>query len=424
MSEDIKDNLSKCSFCGKSESEELILISGMEEDIQICSDCVKLCQKLIDDNQKKDKPKSGLDMTPTEIKEYLDQYVVGQDNAKKILSVAVYNHMKMLEYYDHIKDGDVEISKSNCLIVGSSGVGKTHMIKHLAKLFKVPYTIVDATTLTESGYVGADVETILQRLLNAAGGNKSKAERGIVFIDEIDKKANPENTNAHITRDVSGVGVQQALLKIIEGSIVDVPLNGKRVHPEAPMIPIDTSKILFICGGAFPGIEDVIKRRLKYKKVKSVGFVGEQEESKSSDDVGYNEIIDKVTPDDFRSFGLIPEFLGRLPVICPFHELTEEELCQILTEPKDALVKQYSAMFKYDNAELEIPEETLKAIAKTAINNKTGARGLRSIMEKVLLNSMYEVPNLTKNKNKAAKIVVTKECVEENLLPEIKFGEA
>lgn len=271
--------------------------------------------------------------------------------------------------------------------------------------------------------VGADVETILQRLLTAAGGNKSKAERGIVFIDEIDKKANPENANAHITRDVSGVGVQQALLKIIEGSIVDVPLNGKRVHPEAPMIPIDTSKILFICGGAFPGIEDVIKRRLKYKKVKSVGLIGEQEDNKISQDIGYNEIIDKVTPDDFRSFGLIPEFLGRLPVICPFHELTEEELCQILTEPKDALVKQYSAMFKYDNAELEIPEETLKAIAKTAINNKTGARGLRSIMEKILLNSMYEVPNITKNKNETAKIVVVKECVEENICPEIKFGE-
>lgn len=271
--------------------------------------------------------------------------------------------------------------------------------------------------------VGADVETILQRLLNAAGGNKSKAERGIVFIDEIDKKANPETPNSHITRDVSGVGVQQALLKIIEGSIVDVPLSGKRVHPEAPMIPIDTSKILFICGGAFPGIEDVIKRRLKYKKVKSVGLVGEnEEENKSSSDVEYNEIIDKVTPDDFRSFGLIPEFLGRLPVICPFHELTEEELCKILTEPKDALVKQYSAMFKYDNADLEITEETLKSIASMAIKNKTGARGLRSIMEKILLNSMYEIPNLTKDKNKTAKIIVTKECVEGDVLPEVKFG--
>jgi ATP-dependent Clp protease ATP-binding subunit ClpX len=410
-----------CNFCGKDDSDgRLILVSPT--GFNICSECITLCNNAMTDHSaaEKDEEKDPNLLTPMEIRNYLDQYVIGQDKAKRILSVAVYNHMKLLDFYDNQSaDSDIEIEKSNILMVGPSGMGKTHIIKSLAKLFKVPYCIVDATSLTESGYVGADVETILQKLLTNADGDVEKAERGIVFIDEIDKKANKGEENMSITRDVSGEGVQQGLLKIIEGSVVDVPITGKRLHPEAPVARVDTSKILFICGGAFPGIEEIIKRRLKYKAVNSVGinFDSNKEQQVLSKDVEYNDIIDNVNSEDFQKYGLIPEFLGRLPIICPLHQLSEDELCQILTEPKNALLKQYKELLKYDQVDLEFEKDALKAIANKAITNKTGARGLRSIMENVLLDVMYTAPDQAKAEPCVLK--VTKECITENAIPKL-----
>ena len=328
---------------------------------------------------------------------------------------------QLLEHWDNIQEGDVEVEKSNILMVGPTGSGKTHLIKNLARLFKVPYAICDATTLTESGYVGSDVETVLQKLLNAANGDVKLAERGIVFIDEIDKKANKGGVNNSITRDVSGEGVQQALLKLIEGNKVDVQLEGQRKHPYSDMVQIDTSKILFIVGGAFPGIDEIIKRRLNYKVTSSVGIMlDEAEEEKLAGEVDINEVIDKVNQEDFRNYGLIPEFLGRLPIICPLKELTEDQLCQILTEPKNALVKQYKELLKYDKVDLEFDQDALKAIANKAIVTKTGARGLRSIMENLLLDTMYSIPGqMRKEKNKRGSLVITKDCVENDKKPEL-----
>ena len=335
--------------------------------------------------------------TPKQIFEYLNQYVVGQEKAKMILSVAFYNHLKMLELEDNHNNG-VEVEKSNVIMVGPSGSGKTHIIKHLTKLFNLPYAIADATSLTESGYVGNDVESVLQSLLNNANGNLALAERGVVFIDEIDKKARKGQENTSITRDVSGEGVQQALLKLIEGSKVDVQLTGTRRHPYGESIEMDTSKILFIVGGAFPGIEKIIKNRMQYRKQNQVGMALTDKDNRRDQDVSYNEVIEQVTHDDLRSFGMIPEFLGRMPIICPLQELREEELCRILTEPKNALVKQYEALFLQDKVKLEFAPEALKLVAETAIKNHTGARGLRSIMEKVLLQAMFEVPESTARK--------------------------
>lgn len=412
----------KCGFCGRTEDDAFLLTSPMGHGIAICDECVKVAydcvkdamgveeEKVVSKIAGSEANKNAEEMTPTEIRRFLDKYVIGQDYAKRILSVAVYNHMKMLNHYDTIKDGDVEIEKSNVLMVGPSGCGKTHIIKNLARLFKVPYAIADATTLTESGYVGSDVETVLQKLLFSANGDVKKAERGIVFIDEIDKKANKSQENNSITRDVSGEGVQQGLLKLIEGGIVDVQLSGQRRHPYADTVPVDTSKILFVVGGAFPGIDQIIKKRLNYKAISSVGLNLDGEEEMLQSKVAYNDVIDKVIADDFRKFGLIPEFIGRLPVICPMKELTEEELVQILTEPKNALVKQYQEMLKYDKVELSFTEEALKAIAHQAITSKTGARGLRSIMEHLLLDTMYSIPEKARLSG-GGKLVITEEHI-------------
>lgn len=415
----------KCSFCGASGESVNIFRSNEHDDIYICEDCVKQTFEALKEYEEQEKLEKTLNnpevMTPSDIREFLDQYVIGQDRAKEILSVAVYNHMKLLEHWDNIQEGDVEVEKSNILMVGPTGSGKTHLIKNLARLFKVPYAICDATTLTESGYVGSDVETVLQKLLNAANGDVKLAERGIVFIDEIDKKANKGGVNNSITRDVSGEGVQQALLKLIEGNKVDVQLEGQRKHPYSDMVQIDTSKILFIVGGAFPGIDEIIKSRLNYKMTSSVGIMlDEDEEEKLAGEVDINEVIDEVNQEDFRNYGLIPEFLGRLPIICPLKELTEDQLCQILTEPKNALVKQYKELLKYDKVDLEFDQDALKAIANKAIVTKTGARGLRSIMENLLLDTMYSIPGqMRKEKNKRGSLVITKDCVENDKKPEL-----
>lgn len=340
--------------------------------------------------------------TPRQIFDHLSQYVVGQEKAKEILSVAFYNHLKRLEMETNHKS-QVEVEKSNILMVGPSGSGKTHLVKQLARLFELPYAIADATSLTESGYVGNDVESVLQALYNNAGGDLHLAERGIVFIDEIDKKACKQAESTSITRDVSGEGVQQALLKLIEGSKVEVQLTGARRHPYGDSIEMDTSRILFIVGGAFPGIEKLIKERLKYRKRNQVGLNLASSNSTSAEEVPYNEVINQITHEDLRSFGLIPEFLGRMPVLCPLKELHEEELVRILTEPKNALVKQYQELFLQDKLKLEFDQEALELIAHIAIKNKTGARGLRSIMEKVLLQAMFELPDT--NIRKRTKLV-------------------
>jgi len=410
----------KCSFCGKEKGPNHVMVQSKDANSYICLDCIKMAWEAVSDTQS-DEGEEDFDttkMTPVEIRNFLDQYVIGQDHAKKILSTATYNHMKLLEHYDNLQEGDVEIEKSNVIMVGPSGVGKTHIVKTLARLFKVPYCICDATSLTESGYVGADVETILQKLYINAGGDIKRAERGIVFIDEIDKKANKGAENMSITRDVSGEGVQQALLKILEGSVVDVPIQGKRMHPDAPVARIDTSKILFIVGGAFPNIEKIIKKRLNYKSTSSIGVkLSDEEQEILGKDVKYNDVIEKITTEDFRKYGLIPEFLGRLPIICPLKELTEEEMCQILTEPKNALIKQYQEIMKYDNVDLNFEKKAIKAIANKAIKNKTGARGLRSILEDTLLDVMYSVPE--KMKGKTGTLKITEDCILKKSEPEL-----
>lgn len=347
--------------------------------------------------------------TPRQIFDHLSQYVVGQEKAKEILSVAFYNHLKRLEMEANHKT-QVEVEKSNILLVGPSGSGKTHLVKQLARLFELPYAIADATSLTESGYVGNDVESVLQALYNSADGDLHLAERGIVFIDEIDKKACKQGESTSITRDVSGEGVQQALLKLIEGSKVEVQLTGARRHPYGESIEMDTSRILFIVGGAFPGIEKLIKERLKYRKRNQVGLELATANTTKAEEVPYNDIINQITHEDLRSFGLIPEFLGRMPVLCPLKELHEEEMVRILTEPKNALVKQYQELFLQDKLKLEFEQEALKLIAQIAINNKTGARGLRSIMEKVLLQAMFELPD-TNIRRRTKLVKIDKEYV-------------
>lgn len=418
----------RCSFCNRKRSDELVILrSTIKHDVFICEKCIDRSRAVIEEALKSKEKEQDDDCgrktesgTPHDIARFLDQYVIGQDEAKRKLSVAIYNHMKLLAHADN-SDGDVEIEKSNILMVGPSGCGKTHLVKSLARLFKVPYAIADATTLTESGYVGADVETVLQKLLNNANGDIERAERGIVFIDEIDKKANKSQENNSITRDVSGEGVQQALLKLIEGSEVEVQLTGQRRHPYSDTVTINTSKILFIVGGAFPGIENIIMKRKNYKTQSSVGITLGNATEKLASSVHYNEVITDVTHEDFRKFGLIPEMLGRLPIICPLKELTEEELVQILTEPKNALVKQYQEMLKYDKVNLTFTDDALKAIAHKAIKDKTGARGLRSIMEESLVNVMFDVPATMKNTDKQGSLVITQACIEDGVSPELEL---
>lgn len=362
-------------------------------------------------------------MLPTEIKAFLDKYVIGQDRAKKILSVALYNHMKRIRH----TDPDIEIEKANVLMVGPSGCGKTHIIKNLARLFNVPYAIADATTLTESGYVGNDVESVLQQLLFSSIKDiddyvdekdlfekaARRAETGIVFIDEIDKKATKAEENISITRDVSGEGVQQALLKLVEGGDVAVQLNGTRKHPYASTIKINTNNILFICGGAFPSIENIISRRTDHYKKKSLGL--KVEEMPIFKEIrGYNDYIDELNTEDLRKYGLISEFIGRFPIICPMHELSEEELCRILTEPKNSIIKQYKEILRKDDIQIEFEQDALMHIAKNAKKNRTGARGLRNQLEKLLLEVMYEGPK--KTQERGLQIKVTLKDVEDGMM--------
>ena len=422
MSNNFEDNKMCCSFCGRPYDAVDRLIKGMGE-IYICNDCVQLCSSIIYGNEEnanehlpvekkqtktsKKEPEINL-MTPREMKDILDTYVVGQDNAKVTLSVAVYNHYKRILSLKKPDTNEVELQKSNVLLLGPTGVGKTMLAQTLAKVLNVPFAIADATTLTEAGYVGEDVENILLKLIQAAEYDIKKAEKGIIYIDEIDKISR-RSENRSITRDVSGEGVQQALLKIVEGTVSNVPATGGRKHPHQEFLQIDTSNILFICGGAFDGIEKVIEKRVK------TSVIGFENKIGSSVNLEPENLIAQATPHDLVKFGLIPELVGRLPIITTLTPLDEEMLVRILKEPKNSLVKQYTKLLDYDDVELVFDDEALRAIARLAIERKTGARGLRSIIETTLNKIMFDVPS----DPSVLRIVVTKECVENGEEPEI-----